>query len=85
LAATDLLPAVNGFFKQNSALPQLPAIPAPKTLLASAKAHPVLSVLAVAGGIAGLVLLANPATRKAAIAGGLTLWKTYGGKLTPNA
>ncbi len=49
-------------------------------LAAAARTHPVLTGLAVIGGIAVIGLLANPATRRAAIAGGSTLWGKYGAK-----
>lgn len=49
-------------------------------LAATARAHPLLTVLTVVGGIAAIGLLANPATRRAAIAGGSALWGRYGGK-----
>jgi hypothetical protein len=49
-------------------------------LVATAKAHPVLAVLTVVGGIAAIGLLANPATRRAAVAGGTALWGKYGHK-----
>ena len=55
------------------------------TLAATARAHPVLAVLTVVGGIAAIGLLANPATRRAAIAGGTMLWSKYGSKLAPAA
>lgn len=54
---------------------------AKNTAVATAKAHPVLSLLVLAGAVAAIGLLANPATRKAAIAGGLGLWKTFGSKV----
>jgi hypothetical protein len=54
-------------------------------LAATARAHPVLAVLTVVGGIAAIGLLANPATRRAAIAGGTMLWSKYGSKLAPAA
>lgn len=50
------------------------------SLAATARAHPVLAVLTVVGGIAVIGLLANPATRRAAIAGGTALWSKYGRK-----
>ncbi len=50
-------------------------------LAATARAHPVLAVLTVVGGIAAIGLLANPATRRAAIAGGTALWSKYGDRL----
>ncbi|MDB5469723.1 MAG: hypothetical protein JWR84_1283 [Caulobacter sp.] len=50
-------------------------------LAATARAHPVLAVLTVVGGIAAIALLANPATRRAAIAGGTALWGKYGDRL----
>ena len=49
-------------------------------LVATARAHPVLAALTVVGGIAAIGLLANPATRRAAIAGGTALWSRYGQK-----
>lgn len=56
------------------------AVVAGDSLVATAKAHPVLTVLTVVGGIAAIGLLANPATRRAAIAGGTALWGKYGDK-----
>ncbi len=50
------------------------------SLAATARAHPLLAVLTVVGGIAAIGLLANPATRRAAIAGGAALWSKYGHK-----
>ncbi|HYE44562.1 MAG TPA: hypothetical protein VEA44_02190 [Caulobacter sp.] len=58
------------------------------SLMASARAHPLLAIAAVVGGIAAIGLLANPATRRAAIAGGAGLWGKYGHMLkarTPGA
>ncbi|NBB16786.1 hypothetical protein GVN21_15585 [Caulobacter sp. SLTY] len=50
--------------------------------VATAKAHPLLTAALVVGGIAAIGLLANPATRRAAIAGGTGLWGKYGHLLT---
>lgn len=50
------------------------------SVVATARAHPVLAALTVVGGLAAIGLLANPATRRAAIAGGTALWGKYGGK-----
>lgn len=52
------------------------------SVVATARAHPVLAVLTVVGGLAAIGLLANPATRRAAIAGGTALWGKYGDKAT---
>jgi hypothetical protein len=51
-------------------------------VVAGAKAHPLLTAAAVIGGIAAIGLLANPATRRAAVAGGAGLWSKYGHLLT---
>lgn len=50
--------------------------------VATAKAHPLLTAALVVGGIAAIGLLANPATRRATIAGGAGLWSKYGHRLT---
>lgn len=52
-------------------------------LVATARAHPVLTALTLVGGIAVIGLLANPASRRAAIAGGTALWSKYGDRLVP--
>lgn len=50
-------------------------------LAATARAHPVLTILTLVGGAVAIGLLANPASRRAAIAGGTALWSKYGDKL----